>query len=165
MSEMITRSIIVKANVDEVYRAWTNFENFPMFMKNILSVQKNGDKTSHWVMEGPLGKKIEWDAETTRLEENKRVAWSSKDHKDSDITTSGQVTFNPLSNGETEINVMLQYIPKAGLAGDAVAKFFSNPEEMLEEDLKNFKAYIEGMRDRIPVKPGRGNPASDEKKG
>jgi hypothetical protein len=31
MSE-ITRSIIVKADAETAFRAWSNFENFPMFM-------------------------------------------------------------------------------------------------------------------------------------
>ena len=63
-------------------------------MKYITSVHKTGDGLSHWVMEGPLGKKIEWDAEATRMEPNKRIAWNSCDQ--GDITTSGQVTFKEL---------------------------------------------------------------------
>ena len=34
----------------------------------------------HWVMKGPLGTDIEWDAETTRMDENERIAWNSKDN-------------------------------------------------------------------------------------
>ncbi len=144
MSDMITRSIIVKASTDQVYQLWENFENFPMFMQNIKSVKMMGDSTSHWVMEGPMGKRVEWDAQTTRLEPNKRIAWSTKDNQ-GDVTTSGQVTFNSLPNHETEVTVMLQYVPKAGLAGDLVAHLFSHPEKKLEEDLTNFKNYAEGM--------------------
>jgi uncharacterized membrane protein len=147
MTEQVTRSIIVKADVATAYDAWASFENFPRFMKNIKSVRTTGPNMSHWEMEGPVGTKIEWDAETTRMEPNKRIAWSSKDHEDSDITTSGQVTFNDLPHGETEITVMLQYVPrKGGAVGGAVANLFANPEKQLEEDLYNFKEYIEGQR-------------------
>jgi uncharacterized membrane protein len=146
MPEQVTRTIIVKAGVSEVYDIWANFENFPLFMKYIMSVHKTGDGLSHWVMEGPLGKKIEWDAETTRMEPNKRIAWNSRDQ--GDITTSGQVTFKELPQDETEIAVTLQYVPPAGALGTAVAKIFSDPAEQLEEDLKNFKAYAEGLRVR-----------------
>jgi uncharacterized membrane protein len=150
MTDMITRTIIVKADASEVYRAWSNFENFPKFMKNIKSVTKTGDRMSHWMMDGPLGKTIEWDAETTRLDENKRVAWSSKDHDNSDITTSGQVTFNELPHNETEVTVTMQYKPKKGGAvGNALTQLFSNPEAQLEEDLQNFKKFIEGKHDRL----------------
>ncbi len=146
MSNQVTKSVIVKRPVTELYQMWANFENFPHFMKNIASVQKTGDRLSHWAMEGPLGTKVEWDAETTLMEENKRIAWNSKDR--SPVTTSGQVTFNALPNNETEVTVMMHYDPPAGMAGDLVAKFFGNPEKRVEEDLRNFKAYAEGMADR-----------------
>ncbi len=146
MMDGVTKNIIVKASVEDAYQAWANFENFPRFMKHIKSVTKTGERSSHWVMEGPLGKEIKWDAETTRLDENKRIAWNSTD---GDIKTSGQVTFNDLPHGETEITVMLKYVPPGGLAGEIADKLFANPEGKLEDDLRNFKAYIEGMHDRI----------------
>jgi uncharacterized membrane protein len=150
MENQTTRSIIVKADVSTAYQVWENFENFPHFMKNIKSVQKTGPNTSHWKMDGPLGTSIEWNAETTRKEENKRIAWNSKDNEDSDITTSGQVTFNNLQDGETEITVTMHYVPrKGGAAGSAIANLFSNPEKQLEEDLRNFKDFVEGRHDRI----------------
>jgi uncharacterized membrane protein len=149
MSNQVTKTIIVKRPVSELFQLWANFENFPHFMENIHSVQKTGDRTSRWVMQGPMGTKVEWDAETTVLEENKRIAWNSKDR--SPMTTSGQVTFNALPNNETEVTVLMHYDPPAGMAGDLVAKFFGHPEKRLEEDLKNFKRYAEGMVDRTPA--------------
>lgn len=146
MADQFTKEIIVKASVADVYDVWANFENFPQFMKYIKSIRKTGDRTSHWVMEGPLGKDIEWDAETTRLEPNKRIGWNSRDN--GDITTSGQVVFTPLGQNETQVAVTLQYVPPAGKLGEVVAKIFSDPEEQLEEDLRNFKAFIEGNRSR-----------------
>jgi uncharacterized membrane protein len=146
MADQVTRDIIVKAPVSEVYQLWANFENFPHFMKYISSITKTGDRTSHWIMEGPLGKNLEWDAETTTLEPNKRIAWNSRDG--GDIKTSGQVTFNSLSHDQTEITILLQYVPPAGKLGEFIANLFSDPEKRLDEDLRNFKAYVEGGRSR-----------------
>src|SRR5690242_1526311 len=126
MADTVTQHVIVKASVDQAYQAWVNFENFPQFMHYIHSVKKLDEKTSHWVMKGPLGRRVEWDAETTRLEPNKRIAWNSK--ANSPLKTSGQVTFNSLSNNETDITVSLHYDPPAGLAGDLVADLFGDPE-------------------------------------
>jgi uncharacterized membrane protein len=58
------------------------------------------------------------------------------------------VTFKGLPQGETEIAVTLQYVPPAGALGTAVANIFSDPAEQLEEDLKNFKTYAEGLQTR-----------------
>lgn len=141
MAEQVTRTIMVKAPVANVYGIWANFENFPHFMQNMESVQKTGDGLSHWVMKGPLGSKLEWDARTTRMDENARIAWNSLDG--GDIKTSGQVTFNEMPEGVTEIAVTLQYVPPFGKLGEAVAHIFDNPEAKLEEDLANFKRFVE----------------------
>ena len=141
MPDKITKAVIVQGKVGDIYNMWANFESFPQFMKHIKAVTRTGEDTSHWVMEGPLGSDIEWDARTTTLDKNKRLAWSSFD---GDIKTSGQVTFNELSPGETEITATVQYIPPAGKAGQVVAKIFEKPEEVLAEDLRNFKEYAEG---------------------
>ncbi len=146
MPEQVTRSIIVKGSMDKIYSIWADFQNFPHFMQYIRSIALTGNDTSHWEMSGPLGKTIEWNARITANDVNKRIAWSSTD---GDIKTSGQVTFNNLPHDETEVTVTMQYIPPAGKAGEMVADVFSNPEKMLEQDLANFKAYAEGMHDRI----------------
>jgi uncharacterized membrane protein len=147
MTQQITRSLIVKASPEQAFRVWSNFENFPYFMKYIKSVTKTGANTSHWTMEGPVGSTIEWDAEVTRFDLNKRIGWSTKD-REGDITTSGQVTFNSLPENETEVTVLMQYAPLGGKAGEFVANLFANPDKRLEEDLQNFKSYIEGMPER-----------------
>ncbi len=147
MIEPITKSIIVKADISDLYNTWLNFENFPRFMENIKSVKKTDDRMSHWVMQGPLGAPIEWDAETTRMEPDQRIAWSSKDN--GPLKTSGQVTFKQLGPIETEITVTLHYEPPAGMVGDAVAQLFGNPEYRLNEDLRRFKEYVESTPARI----------------
>jgi uncharacterized membrane protein len=141
MVNQTTQSIIVKGDVATIYEIWANFENFPHFMENIKSVTKTGERSSHWVMEGPLGFKVEWDAETTRLDKNDRIAWNSRDN--GDITTSGQVTFKQLPQGETEVTVTLQYVPPLGIVGEAVARLFDDPEGKLAADLKRFKEFAE----------------------
>lgn len=138
----VTKSVIVKGDVTQIYGLWSNFENFPLFMKYIRSVEPTGPNTSHWVMDGPLGIKVDWNAEMTRDDANRRIAWNCKDAKGS-VTTSGQVLFQPLPQGETGVTVTMRYSPPAGKAGEAVAALFARPEERLQEDLRNFKAYAE----------------------
>ena len=107
MADQATRSITVGAPLTEVFEAWSNFENFPHFMKHVKSVTRQGDGSTHWVADGPLGKNVEWDAETTMFEPNKRIGWHSKDG--SPIKTSGQVTFVELGTGQTQVNVTMQW--------------------------------------------------------
>jgi uncharacterized membrane protein len=137
MTDVIRKSITVNKNVSDVYSLWQDFENFPQFMKNIRSVEKTGDQTSHWVADGPMGKKVEWDAVTTTLEPNKRIAWRSTE---GDLDTEGQVMFNAVSPERTEVSVMMSY----DAMGEKIAKLIENPEGQVEEDLQNFKRFAEG---------------------
>ena len=143
MSEQSTQSIIVNGSPSELYHLWADLESFPRFMKNVKSVTRTGDRTTHWVVEGPLGKDVEWDAETTRMDEGKRLAWNSKEG--TDVKTSGQVVFTDLPHGETQITVTLMVVPQ-GTVGGAAAGLFGNLDETLAEDLRRFKAYAEARQ-------------------
>lgn len=142
MADQVTQSITVGADVAPVYTLWANFANFPHFMKYVETVTMTGVGRSHWVVKGPLGKNVEWDAETTMMEPNQRIAWSTKDN--SAVTTSGEIVFQSLGTGQTKVSVTMRYVPPAGVAGQIVADLFSNPQKRLEEDLRNFKEYAEG---------------------
>lgn len=144
MSGPITRSITVKGNIDGVYNACTDFENFPHFVKHIRAVSRINERTIHWVLD-LQGAPRQWDTEITRLEPNKRIAWSSKDT--SDAKTSGQMTFVALPQNETQVTVTLHYTP-TGPVGQIAARL-GNLEKTLDEILRNFKAYKEGMHERI----------------
>lgn len=149
MANQVTKTIIVKADAPSVYEMWADFENFPHFMEHIKSVRKLGPNASEWTMKGPLGATVKWRAQLTREEENKRLAWNTKDNSGT-ITTSGQVTFNSLPENQTEITVILQYSTPGGGVGEKVAELLGKPEERLVEDLRNFKSFAEGMYDRTP---------------
>jgi uncharacterized membrane protein len=138
----VTKNVIVKGEPADIFPYWADFENFPKFMTYIESVTPTGEKTSHWVLSAPAGVQVDWNAEMTRMEVNKRIAWSSKDKRGL-ITTSGQVTFNALPNEQTEVSVTVQYAPPGGKAGEVFAQIFANPEKRLETDLRNFKNMIE----------------------
>ena len=142
--ERAEASIIVGAPVSAVYNVWRQFDNFPRFMNNIKEVTRSDGegKLSHWKVAGPLGYPVEFDAEMTMDEPNKRIAWNSRG--DGTVTTSGQVTFTELGTGQTQIHVILNWTPPAGKVGEVVANVTSNPQSQLEEDLGRFKEMIEG---------------------
>lgn len=145
MSDRVTKSITVKGDVETIYNIWADFERFPHFMKYVKNVQKTGPRTSHWQVSGPLGMNIEWDAETTRMDYNQRIGWNTKDN-DGTITTSGDVVFAELPNEQTHVTVTMNYTTPGGKVGEAVAQLFSDPNNRLEEDLRNFKEYAENGR-------------------
>jgi uncharacterized membrane protein len=136
------QSIDVQAPVEVCYGIWTQFEQFPRFMKNVEEVHYKGDtRQMHWRVKGPMGSHVSWDAEIDTLESNKVVSWHSV--RDADVSQAGAVRFEPLDAQQTRVKVVIEYHPPAGMAGQVIANLFSNPQKMLEEDLNHFKQLAE----------------------
>jgi len=148
MSEnQITETIIVRGDLEDIFFFWADAENYPQWMHDIKSVENMEDHTSYWVMrEGPNNTILTWDVKTTLLEKNKRLAWRSIG---GDIETSGQVIFTPLSHHEVEITYTMHYAPPVNLDPTVVKELFSDPGKRMQRDLRNFKAHVEGMEERM----------------
>ncbi len=144
MTQQISKSILVNTPAQHAYSIWADFTQFPHFMTHVKSVSMLDEGLSHWVVAGPLGSNIDWNAEITCLEPNARIAWNTKDNKGM-ITTSGQVTFNPLPKTQTEITVTMQLTPPGGAIGEWITKLFSHPEKAVAADLRRFKSYVESV--------------------
>ena len=136
----VTKTIIVGAPIDRVFAFWRDFENFPRFMDHIESVQIVGPDESHWKMKGPFGSAMEWDAKTTSIEENHKIAWQSTGGQ---IQTHGAVVFKPHGPDATEVTVGLAYRLAGGVLSEALAKLFADPEDQLQADLIRFKRMAE----------------------
>jgi len=142
MAQRVEGNIEVEAPVQQVYEYWQNLENLPQFMSNIESVTSTGPDTTHWVVKGPLGAKVEFDAKTTQDEPNSAIGWNTVDGQ---VQTSGQVRFQELGPERTRVEVTLNYAdPPGGKIGEVGSRIVSNPQVMVDQDLYNFKEIIEG---------------------
>lgn len=141
----ITETFIVSKPREEVYRFWRNLENLPRFMKHLHSVKEIDDKYSYWKANIP-GElvRLDWNAQITREEENRYIGWQSVEG--SMIDNAGKVEFkDAVSGAGTELQVEINYFPPAGAIGHGIAKLLNSVfENMVREDIKNFKHYIEG---------------------
>jgi uncharacterized membrane protein len=139
----VDHAVTVMKPAAEVYRFWRDFENLPRFMTHLEDVDTTTGGKSHWVAKGPLGMKVEWDAEIVTDKPNEVIAWRSLDG--SDVDTAGSVHFRELPGGRgTEVRVELKYDPPAGKLGTAAAKLFgTSPEAQIRADLRRFKQILE----------------------
>lgn len=138
----VHKSIQIQAPVDTVYDLWSHFENFPRFMNNIISITNTGSGLSHWVVKGPAGSLVEFDAVMTRDEPETLVAWETI--PGSQVKHSGQVRFHSTEEGGTQVSVSMAYTPPAGIAGHAVAALFGkDPKSEMDADLRRMKALLE----------------------
>ena len=138
----VQKIINVNAPVEEVYRFWSNFENFPRFMSHVREVKNLGNGRWRWTVDGPAGVPVSWNAVVTKQVDNEVLAWRSEEG--SIVGNAGIVRFQPNEQGGTRIDIKMTYNPPAGALGHAVASFFgSDPKSAMDDDLVRFKTLIE----------------------
>jgi uncharacterized membrane protein len=137
--ESIAKEIEVACPLRVVYNQWTQFEEFPRFMKGITKVTQIDDKRLHWEAEVG-GKHKEWNARIAEQIPDRIIAWQSE----SGEYTSGTVTFEPSGPDRTKVSLRMLYDPQGFVesVGDALGIVSSR----VEGDLERFKEFIETRR-------------------
>jgi uncharacterized membrane protein len=144
----IVRTMTVDGPVERVFEFWNDFENFPRFMSHVREVRRTGPDRTHWVVAGPGGTPIEWDAVVTRRLSNEEIAWRTVegalvDHR-------GVVRFQPVGGQQTQIEVRLTYRPMGGALGHGLAALFgSDPERVITDDLARLGTQLRAGRTAI----------------
>jgi uncharacterized membrane protein len=139
----MSRSVVVNRPPHALYEFWRAFENFPRFMYHVKSVRTAGPGISHWVVNGPAGSTVEWDARITADTPNELIAWQTLEG--ADVESNGAVRFEPRpGNRGTIVRVDLEYRPPGGRAGKLAAMLFNeSPEQQIYDDLHRFKQIVE----------------------
>ncbi|HKS30025.1 MAG TPA: SRPBCC family protein [Pyrinomonadaceae bacterium] len=145
--ERIEKVIEIDAPIERVFHLFSDFENFPRWMRHIRDVHYSGRRYTRWKADTPLGTSVEWEAETVAFDPPYLIAWRSVR---GDVDTEGEVSFRETRRGTTMMRVTMGYRPPAGHLGALVASLFGNdPEKQLEEDLERFAQVAEGRRREI----------------
>lgn len=139
----IKTSLTVKRPRHQVYAFWRRLENLPQFMKHLRRVKVLDEKISEWTanVPGPLGA-VSWKSEIIKDDPGALLSWQSL--PGSSIENAGKVTFEDAGESGTELNVVISYHAPLGILGEKAGRLI-NPifEDMVKEDVKNFKRYIE----------------------
>lgn len=139
----VSHTVTINKPAAELYRFWRNFSNLPRFMNHIERIEIIDDKRSHWHVKAPAGLRVEWQAEVTDEQENRRIAWRAVEQ--SDVPNWGHVEFREAPGGRgTEVHAVIRYEPPAGALGRAIAKILGEePQVQMREDLNRFKRLME----------------------
>ena len=138
----VHKIINISAPIEEVWSFWNNYDNFPLWMRNVKEVRRHDNGLSHWSVAGPAGIRFEWDAAETQRLENEVLAWKSV--PGSTVANEGIVRLQRNDDGTTRVDVNLSYNPPAGAIGHAIASLFgADPKTEMDEDLSRMKTLIE----------------------
>ena len=148
----IEKSIDVGVPVSVAYDQWTQFEQFPRFMKGVVEVKQLDDSHVRWVADVG-GERKEWDAEIVEQDPDRVVAWRSV----GGLTNSGRVEFEPTDSG-TRVSVEMEYDPDG--MKKSLGALIGMDGRQVEGDLERFRDLVEARE--VPTGAWRGEIDSGE---
>ncbi|GAB4211285.1 MAG: hypothetical protein OHK0022_45660 [Roseiflexaceae bacterium] len=130
------QSIEVDVSVHTAYNQWTQFEEFPRFMRRIDQVRQLNDSRLLW-RATIAGKTKEWSAEITEQQPDRLISWRSTDG----APNGGTVRFEPIEPERTRVYLRMEYDPEGLIEwlGDSIGMV----ERSVRDDLEHFKQFIE----------------------
>ncbi|MFD9661482.1 SRPBCC family protein [Rhodococcus sp. NPDC059968] len=104
----IVEMIDVGVPVELAYNQWTQFADFPSFMKKVERVEQESDEKLEWKAQIFLSHRT-WEATILEQVPDERIVWRSKGAKG---FIDGAVTFHEVTPDLTRIVLILEYHPK-----------------------------------------------------
>ena len=104
----IVETVDVPVSRDVAYEQWTQFEEFPSFMKKVENVTQEDDEVVTWQAQVFWSHRT-WKATILDQVPNEHIVWKSESEKG---RVDGAVTFHELAPNLTRILVSLEYHPK-----------------------------------------------------
>ena len=130
------KSVEVDVPVRTAYNQWTQFEEFPQFMKGVQEVRQTDDTHLSW-RANVGGKSESWTAEITEQKPDQSIAWTSQ----SGAKHAGRVSFEPVGANKCRVDLEMSYEPEGMTEklGDAIGV----TDSRVKGDLERFKKFIE----------------------
>lgn len=142
-SKVSAAVVTINRPAKELYDFWRDFANLPQVMDNIERIDVQDGTRSHWVVNAPGGRTVEWDAIVIDDQPGRSITWQSAEG--ADIKNSGKIEFLDANTGRgTVVRAVIAYDPPGGTVGALIAKLFQRePALQSRRDLRRFKQLIE----------------------
>jgi uncharacterized membrane protein len=135
-STNILETIDVGVPIDVAYNQWTEFGDFPSFMKKVENAEAQDEVKINWKAQIFLSHRT-WEATILEQVPNERIVWRSKGQKGH---VDGAVTFHELGPNLTRIMVVLEYYPQ-GLF-EKTGNLWRAQGRRARADLRHFKRHV-----------------------
>jgi uncharacterized membrane protein len=140
---MVQKTVIVHAPIHKVFDLWSQFENYPKFMRHVrdIDIEIGGRKTA-WIVDGPAGTTVNFEAETIELEPDRVIAWRTLPAQP--IEHEGRIRFEEVDDGTCRVTVRMTYRPPGGVLGHAIAHILGwDPKSRIDDDIVRMKSLLE----------------------
>ncbi|GAA3355403.1 hypothetical protein GCM10017744_017810 [Streptomyces antimycoticus] len=141
----IVEQIDVGAPLSLTYNLWTEWENFPSYMKKVEDVQNQGEDEgedeepgteSEWKAQ-VFWSHRKWQAEVVEQVPDKRIIWTSRADKGH---VDGTITFHELAPELTRILFVLEYWPQGFM--ERTGNLWRAQGRRVRLELKHFRRHL-----------------------
>jgi uncharacterized membrane protein len=132
----IQRWTDVAVSVEDAYKAWNDFEEYPKFMHRVLRVEKAGRNKIKWEEKIWFSRR-QWEATITERRTNDRVVWKTT----SGMSHRGVVSFHKIEPNLTRVMVEMEFEPNGMI--EKMASGLRFVKRAVQADLARFKAHVE----------------------
>ncbi|WP_084219479.1 SRPBCC family protein [Spirillospora albida] len=132
----IVEEIDIGAPCRLVYDQWTRFEDFPSFMKKVVSVEQTSDRKLSWKAKVFWSTRT-WQATITEQVPERHIVWRSQGPKG---LVHGTVSFHERSPDLTRVLLVLEYHPR-GLF-ERTGNLWRAQGRRVRLELKHFRRHV-----------------------
>ncbi|WP_225845761.1 SRPBCC family protein [Streptomyces sp. HPF1205] len=154
----IVESIDVGVPVSVAYNQWTEFEDFPTFMKKVENVKQQSDTELDWKAQVFWSHRT-WKSNIVEQMPDERIVWESTGEKG---RVDGTVTFHELTPDLTRILLVLVYHPQGFF--ERTGNIWRAQGRRARLELKHFRRHVmtETILHQDEVRGWRGEVADGE---
>nr|WP_230990258.1 SRPBCC family protein [Rhodococcus oxybenzonivorans] len=132
----IVETLDVGVPVQLAYNQWTQFADFPSFMKKVERVEQESDEKLEWKAQVFLSHRT-WESSIIEQVPDERIVWRSKGAKG---FVDGAVTFHEVTPDLTRIILVLEYHPKGFF--EKTGNLWRAPGRRARLELKHFGRHV-----------------------
>lgn len=133
----IVEEIDIGAPLDLTYNVWTQFQDFPTFMKKVETVNQEEEAKLNWKAQVFLSHRS-WRSTIMEQIPDNRIVWKSEGDKGH---VDGTVTFHALGQPEfTRVMVVLEYHP--GGVVENIGNLWRAQGRRVRLELKHFRRHV-----------------------
>lgn len=155
----IETSITLNGSPEELYRLWRDPQTLPQVMGHFATVTAEAEDRAHWVVNGPVKTRLQWDSQIVQEEPGQSLRWYST--KGAKIPNGGSIKFAPATGGRgTVATLEVDFHPPGGSFGKGAAKVLGIvPKVLAVKALRRFKALAEAgeiptLKDNVSARTG-----------
>ena len=142
----VHHSITVNQPSQVVFKFWRDFENLPLFMKNLASVEVKSAKLSHWVVDLSYNAQARWDAEIIAEVPGEMISWQSVG--ESEVQQAGSVWFlEGLQENTCVVRLHMAYTLPGGWLAEMITKIIGEDvDTLIKNSLHSLKDLLESSQ-------------------